>query len=68
MSDTSVFRQYAEEAMRGASNAENEAERKGFENLACTWAQAALMSDRGIAPHFISALRVVAEAMPLTRS
>ncbi|HVT27441.1 MAG TPA: hypothetical protein VHE81_05425 [Lacipirellulaceae bacterium] len=54
--------------MRAASNAENEAERKGFENLACTWAQAALMSNRRIAPHFTSALRVVTEAMPLTRS
>ena len=68
MSDAVVFRQYAEEAMRAASNAENEAERKGFEKLACTWAQAALMSGRGIAPHFTSALRVVTEAMPLTRS
>lgn len=67
MSDALVFRQYAEEAMREASNAKND-ERKALEKLACTWAQAALMSDEGVAPNFISALRAVAEATPYRTS
>jgi hypothetical protein len=46
MSDASVFRQLAEEAMRGSSKAVCEDERRALENLACTWAQAAFMSDR----------------------
>jgi hypothetical protein len=64
MSDASVFRQYAEEAMREASNAKNGDERKALEKLACIWAQAALMSGQGVGPNFISALRAVAEATP----
>ena len=46
MSDASGFRLYAEEAMRGSSNAVDEAEKRGLEELAVIWAQAALMSDR----------------------
>jgi hypothetical protein len=46
MSDASAFRLYAEEAMRGSSNAVDEAEKQGLEELAVIWAQAALMSDR----------------------
>ena len=46
MSDASVFRQFAEEAMCGSSKTTNEAYKRALENLACTWAQAALMSDR----------------------
>jgi hypothetical protein len=46
MSDASVFRLFAEEAMRGAANAPNEDEKRALEELSCTWAQAALMSDR----------------------
>ena len=53
MSDALVFRQYAEEAMREASNAKNDDERKALENLACTWAQTALISEEGVAPNFI---------------
>jgi hypothetical protein len=68
MSDTSVFRQYAEEAMRKASDAKTEAERKASESHAYTWAQAALISDEGVAPNFISALRTVAEATPYRTS
>ena len=68
MSDALVFRQYAEEAMREASNAKNDDERKALENLACTRAQAALISDEGVAPNFISALRAVAEAAPYRTS
>jgi hypothetical protein len=64
MSEASVFRQYAEEAMRDASNAETETERKALQNLAYIWAQAASMSARGIGPHFTAALRAVAETAP----
>jgi hypothetical protein len=46
MSDASVFRLLAEEAMRDSSTAINEGEKRALEGLACTWAQAALMSDR----------------------
>ena len=46
MSDASAFRLYAEEAMRESLNAGDEAEKRGLEELAVIWAQAALMSDR----------------------
>jgi hypothetical protein len=46
MSEVSVFRLYAEEALRGASTAVNASEKRSLEELACTWAQAALISDR----------------------
>jgi hypothetical protein len=45
-SDASVFRLLAEEAMRGSSKAACEDERQALEELACTFAQASLMSDR----------------------
>jgi len=44
MSDASMFRQFAEEAMCGSSKTTNEAYKRALEELA--WAQAALMSDR----------------------
>jgi len=46
MSEVSVFRQYAKEAMRDSSKAASEAEKRTLEALACTWAQASLLSDR----------------------
>jgi hypothetical protein len=46
MSDASVFRVFAEEAVRDSSRATGEVERRAFEDLACTWAEAASMSDR----------------------
>jgi hypothetical protein len=46
MSDANVFRQFAEEALRGSSEAISQDEKRALEELACTWAQAALMSDR----------------------
>jgi hypothetical protein len=46
MSEVSVFRLYAKEAMRDASTAVDASEKRALEELACTWAQAALMSDR----------------------
>ena len=45
MSDASVFRLLAEEAMHDSSKAVSEDDRRALEGLACTWAQAALMSD-----------------------
>jgi hypothetical protein len=46
MSECNVFRLYAKEAMQESLNAVDEADRQALEELACTWAQAALMSDR----------------------
>ena len=46
MSEVSVFRLYAKEAMRSASTAVDESEKRTLEELAVIWAQAALMSDR----------------------
>ena len=52
MSDANIFRQFAEEAMRDSSEAMGQDEKRALEELACTWAKAALMSDRifGFAP------------------
>jgi hypothetical protein len=68
MSDATVFRQFAEEAMRDACTVIDEGEKRALEGLACTWAQAALMSDRVFRSPFISAPRVVGEPTPLTHS
>ncbi len=67
MSEASAFRLYAEEAIRGSSTAANEAEKQALEELACIWAQAALLSDRVVrrnpwaTPDF-------GEAIPLSRA
>ena len=45
MSDADLFRQYAKEAMHASSKATNENEKQTLVELACTWAQAALMSE-----------------------
>jgi hypothetical protein len=45
MSDADLFRQYAREAM-DASEATSANEKRTLIELACTWAQAALMSER----------------------
>ena len=54
-----VFRQYAKEAMHGSSTATSENEKRTLIDLACTWAQAALMSERvmGVKLYFIAARR-----------
>ena len=46
MSESSVFRLYAEEAMRDSLNAVGETDKRDLQELAVIWAQAALMSDR----------------------
>jgi hypothetical protein len=67
MSDASVFRLFAEEAMRGAANAPNEDEKRALEELSCTWAQAALMSDR-VFGRGVSSWPDFGEAVPLSRA
>ena len=46
MTEADLFRQYAKEAMHSSSQSKSEDERRGLEGLACTWAQAALTSER----------------------
>ena len=46
MSDADLFRRYATEAMHESFEATSEHEKRALADLACTWAQAALMSDR----------------------
>jgi hypothetical protein len=54
MSEANLFRQYAKEAIHGSSKATNEDEKRSLTDLACIWAQAALMSDRVFGSNFIS--------------
>jgi hypothetical protein len=68
MSDASVFRLYAEEAMRSAANAASEDERRILEELSCVWAQAALMSDRVFGQSFTSSQPDFGGAVPLSRA
>jgi hypothetical protein len=68
MTEANQFRQYAEKAMYGSSKATSENEKLILADLAYTWAQAALMSDRVFGPDFISSPRDVGEAKSLTRS
>ena len=46
MSDADLFRRYAKEAMHESFEETSENEKQVLMGLACTWAQAALMSDR----------------------
>jgi hypothetical protein len=62
MSDADLFRQYAKEAMHVASEVTSENERRTLIDLACTWAVAALMSDRVLGSSFVSSLGDVGEA------
>jgi len=54
MSEANLFRQYAKEAMHGSSKATSENEKANLIDLACTWAQAALMSDRVLGSSFFA--------------
>ena len=49
MSETDQLRQYAEEALRWATESKTEKEQRTLFDLACTWAQAAAESDRPVA-------------------
>ena len=44
MTESKLFRQYAKEAMHCASKVISEKEKRNLIDLACTWAQAALMN------------------------
>jgi hypothetical protein len=62
MSEADLFRQYAKEAISASSKATSENEKRSLIDLACTWAQAALMSERVSGSSFISSARDVGEA------
>jgi hypothetical protein len=46
MSDADLFRQYAKEAMHESSKTKSKSEERTLATIACTWAQAALMSEK----------------------
>jgi hypothetical protein len=68
MSEAALFRQYAKEAICGSSKAKDENEKRDLIDLACTWAQAALASERVWTPSYASSPRDVGGATSLARS
>jgi hypothetical protein len=61
MKEPDLFRQYGQEAARSSSNATSQEEKDALMALACTWAQAALTSERVVlgsrfipSPHYLS--------------
>lgn len=68
MSEADLFRQYAKEAMHGSSKATSENEKQTLINVACTWAQAALMAERVFGSSFIASPRDGGETKSPTRS
>jgi hypothetical protein len=52
MKEADMFREYAEEAARSSSEATSQEEKDALMALACTWAQAALMSERVLGSSF----------------
>jgi hypothetical protein len=48
MSEAAMFRQYAEEAMRWASESNTEQEKRTLMELVCTWTLAATESERAV--------------------
>jgi len=61
MSEADLFRQYAKEAIHEFSKATNENEKRTLIGLACTWWQAAVMSERALGSSFISSRREVGQ-------
>src|SRR4029077_13370602 len=53
MSEAELFWHYAREAARSSSQSTSENEKQVLMGLACTWAQAALMSERVLGSSFI---------------
>jgi hypothetical protein len=53
MTDADLFREYAKEAIRESSKAKSESKMLAFNELALTWAQAALASERKIGSSLI---------------
>jgi hypothetical protein len=68
MSDADLFRQYAKEAMHVSSEATSENEKQTLIELACTWAQAALMSEKVSGVGVITSPYDVGEATSLAHS
>ena len=69
MSEADLFRQYAKEAMHEAAKATSENEKRTLIDLACTWSQAAVMSERVLGSSFVASPRDdVSEAISLARS
>ena len=52
MKEADLFRQYAHEATRSSLKATSQEEKDALMALACTWAQAALMSESVIGSSF----------------
>jgi hypothetical protein len=67
MTDADLFRQYAKEAMHSSSKSKSENEKQALIDLACTWAQAALVSERVLGSSFVPSPRNADEATPLIR-
>jgi hypothetical protein len=53
MQEADLFRRYAREAACSSTRAISENEKKALLDLACTWAQAALMSERPSGSSFV---------------
>jgi hypothetical protein len=53
MKEADLFRHYAHEATRWSSKATSQEEKDALMALACTWAQAALRSERVLGSSFI---------------
>ncbi len=61
MSDADLYRQYPKETMHGSSQVNDENEKQALVDLAFTWAQAALMSERVLGSSFVSSPYEVGE-------
>jgi hypothetical protein len=57
MKEADLFRQYSQEAVRSSSDATSENEKQALMVLACTWAQAALISEKETGQAFMPSLR-----------
>ena len=68
MSEADLFRQYAKEAMHGSAKATSENEKRTLIDLACTWSQAAVMSERVLGSGSVASPREVGEATLPARS
>jgi hypothetical protein len=68
MTDADLFREYAKEAIRESTKAKSKSEMLAFNELALTWAQAALASEQKIGSSFNWSPPYIGEASPLTRS
>jgi hypothetical protein len=62
MSNADLYRQYAKAAMHGSSKVKDENEKRALVDLAFTWTQAALMSDRVLGSSFVAESRQRDEA------